>query len=199
MKEMNEIFLSASIPVVGRGDFHASADPFLIQFAVREFVTAALGRRLIVFGGHPAITPMIWAVCEHLGVSFSECVVLYQSKYFSDMFPEENLRFKNVVYIDGVPGNRDASLAQMRQAMLSREGLATAVFIGGMEGVLDEYAMFTQFHPKAKVIALASPGGAARQLAERLSTPHNFDVNNMNYSRIFHEELSIKPTDIRAL
>ena len=61
---MAQIFLSASIPVQGRGNFFESADPFLIQFAVRELMTVCLGRRRIVWGGHPAITPMIWAVCR---------------------------------------------------------------------------------------------------------------------------------------
>lgn len=65
---MSAIFLSASIPVPGRGNFYKTADPFLIQTAVREFVTLALGRRMIVWGGHPAITPMVWAVCTDLVV-----------------------------------------------------------------------------------------------------------------------------------
>ena len=45
------IFLSASVPIPGRGDFHESANPFLIQFAVRELLTVCLGRRLIIWGG----------------------------------------------------------------------------------------------------------------------------------------------------
>ena len=72
---MSAIFLSASVPILGRGIYHETANPFLIQSAVREFVTVALGRRLIVWGGHPAITPMVWAVCEDLGVEFSQSVV----------------------------------------------------------------------------------------------------------------------------
>ncbi|MFZ6672271.1 hypothetical protein ACO0J9_29755, partial [Pseudomonas aeruginosa] len=53
---MKRIFLSASVPRPDRGNFHETADPFLIQFAVRELMTVALGRRQIVWGGHPAIT-----------------------------------------------------------------------------------------------------------------------------------------------
>src|SRR5215475_2836912 len=93
---MKAVFLSASVPVIGRGNYYETADPFLIQSAVREFVTVALGRRLIVWGGHPAITPMVWAVCEDLGVSYADAVVLYQSKYFKGLVPEENERFGNV-------------------------------------------------------------------------------------------------------
>ncbi len=90
---MNAIFLSASIPVIGRGTYFETADPFLIQLAVRELMTLALGRRRIIWGGHPAITPMVWAVCEDLGVNYADAVVLYQSRFFEELFPEENKHF----------------------------------------------------------------------------------------------------------
>ena len=39
---MSSIFLSSSVPVRGRGQFFETAEPFLIQNAVREFVTLVL-------------------------------------------------------------------------------------------------------------------------------------------------------------
>ena len=195
---MNSIFLSASVPIVGRGKFYETANPFLIQSAVREFVTVALGRRLIVWGGHPAITPMIWAVCEDLGVSFARAVVLYQSRYFADIFPEENQRFGNVEFVDAVPGDREASLLRMREAMLSRSDLAAAVFIGGMEGILEEYAMFTEFHPGSKVLAVPGPGGAARNLAERMGVENESELQKVDFARLFHVGLNVAPNEPRS-
>jgi hypothetical protein len=195
---MSAIFLSASVPVVGRGNYYETADPFLIQSAVREFVTVALGRRLLVWGGHPAITPMVWAVCEDLGVSYASAAVLYQSKFFADVFPEENKHFGNVLYVDAVPEDREASLLRMRKLMLSREDLAEAVFIGGMEGVLEEYNLFTTFHPKAKIVAVPAPGGAARQLAERLDVKRETDLQNMDFAKLFHVELNVAPNEPRT-
>ncbi len=96
---MGAIFLSASVPQIGRGNYHETADPFLIQCAVREFVMAVIRTRQIVWGGHPAITPMIWTICEDLGIDYSKSVVLYQSMYFEDRFPEENKHFGNVVFV----------------------------------------------------------------------------------------------------
>jgi hypothetical protein len=194
---MGAIFLSASVPVVGRGTYYKSADPFLIQFAVREFVTAALGRRLIVWGGHPAITPMVWAVCEDLGVSFSKAVVLYQSKYFADVFPEENKRFGNVEYVEAVPNDREASLLRMREVMLARDDLSAAVFIGGMEGVLAEHTIFTRFHPGAEVLAVPAPGGAARQLAESLGVTQEADLQNVDFAKLFRVALNVAPDEPR--
>jgi len=195
---MSAIFLSASVPIVGRGKYYEDADPFLIQFAVREFVTVALGRRLIVWGGHPAITPMVWAVCEDLGVDFSNAVVLYQSTFFEEAFPKENARFANVNYVDAVPGDAHASLLLMRKAMLTRPDLSAAVFIGGMEGILAEHKMFLDFHPNAKVIALSAPGGAARSLALSLGTTED-KLQDIDFVKIFHSGLDIQPDEQRSV
>lgn len=194
---MRELFLSASVPQPGGGRFFEDADPFLIQFAVRELVTAVLGRRKLIFGGHPAITPMIWAVCEDLGVSYAGGVVIYQSRFFTEWFPAENARFRNVEYIDEVPGDRDASLLRMREAMLSRAGLDAAVFIGGMQGVMDEHAMFERFHPDANVIAVTAPGGAARELAQQVPGAAQPEHPDVDFVRLFHERLNISPNEPR--
>lgn len=139
---MSEIFLSASVPVLDRGEYHETANPFLIQCAVRELFLAVIRQHKIVWGGHPAITPMIWGICEDLGVSYSDSVILYQSKYFEDRYPDENIRFSNVNFVDAVLNDENSSLSVMRDEMLSRKNLVAAVFIGGMEGVEIEYEIF---------------------------------------------------------
>jgi hypothetical protein len=194
---MKAIFLSAGIPIVGRGNYYETADPFLIQMAVREFVMLALGRRLIVWGGQPAITPMIWAVCEDIGVNYANSVVLYQSMFFEKQFPEENRRFENVVYTRAVSGNLNASLFEMRTAMLSRSDLEAAVFIGGMNGIDDEYQIFSEFHPKAKILPIASPGGAALQLAQRLQVQGS-RLTDVDYASLFFNELGIRSDEPRV-
>jgi hypothetical protein len=139
---MSAIFLSASVPVVGRGNYYETANPFLIQTAVRELVVAVIRNHMIVWGGHPAITPMIWTICQDLNLDYSKSVVLYQSRFFEESFPEENAHFRNVIYVDAVPSDREASLRRMREEMLSRSDLRAAVFIGGMEGVEAEHEIF---------------------------------------------------------
>lgn len=183
---MAQLFLSASIPEEGRGDFFQSADPFLIQFAVREFLTVCLGRRRIVWGGHPAITPMVWAVCESLGVQYAAAVRLYQSRFFEESFPEENRHFNNVTYTPAVGDSRDASLERMRRTMLA-EPIEAAVFIGGMEGIFTEYDLFRQLHPRGKALAVAAPGGAAMQLARLLRQR----TTGIDFARMFYRRLRI--------
>ena len=95
------IFLSASVPDPRRSPkYFSTADPIAIGAAVSALVYVTLGRRLLVWGGHPAITPMIWAAAEDMGVDYAAWVHLYQSRLFQDEFPAENARFQNVTYID---------------------------------------------------------------------------------------------------
>jgi hypothetical protein len=145
----------------------------------------------IVWGGHPAITPMIWTICQDLEIDYSNSVILYQSRFFEDRFPEENERFGNVIFVDKVPGDREASLLLMREEMLSRQDLTAAVFIGGMEGVEAEYSLFKKFHPAAKVIPVPAPGGAALQLANQIGGFDEDDLKNADFAGLFHHALSL--------
>lgn len=186
---MDAIFLSASVPVPGRGHYHETANPFLIQCAVRELVISVIRTHRIVWGGHPSITPMIWSICTDLGVNYANSVVLYQSRFFEDRFPDENRQFGNVVFTDAVLGDREASLRAMRESMLGRTDLVAAVFIGGMEGVEAELAIYQRCHPNGLVVPVASPGGAARDIAERIAGGLGPELEDIDYARFFHAAL----------
>jgi hypothetical protein len=131
-------------------------------------------------------------------VNYASAVVLYQSKFFADIFPEENKRFGNVEYVDAVAEDREASLLNMRKKMLSRDDFSEAVFIGGMEGIFDEYALFSEFHPNAKKLVVPAPGGAARQLAQRLGVKDETDLQNVDFAKLFHVELNVAPNEPRT-
>lgn len=194
---MRAIFLSASVPSAG-SSFAETADPFLIQFAVRELIATIVGRRLLIWGGHPAITPMIWSACESLDVDYQTTVELYQSQYFEGQYPEETRQFANVHYVDAVPNDREASLLKMRTEMLSRHELEAAVFIGGMTGIAAEYKLFRALHPEAKTLAVPAPGGAARVLAKQEGIPEA-KLNDLDFTVLFHQALGIKPNDPRSV
>lgn len=189
---MSSIFLSASVPLIERGTYHETANPFLIQCAVRELVISVIREHQIVWGGHPAITPMIWTICEDLGISYADSVILYQSRFFKEWFPEENSRFRNVIYTDAVCEDREKSLALMRNEMIARSDFVAAVFIGGMEGIEEEHRIFKKFHPSAKILPVPSPGGAALEIAKRENYFQGSDLENVDFANLFHSHLSIK-------
>lgn len=189
---MGTIFLSASVPMVGRGNYYETADPFLIQCAVRELTIAAARRHKIVWGGHPAITPMIWSIYEDLGVDYTSSVILYQSRFFDGHYPEENQEFDNVVYTDSVPGDIQGSLQLMREQMLSRNDLIGAVFIGGMDGVEVEHNIFRQLNPQAFVLPVAAPGGAALNLARNNGYFGGRELDDIDFAMLFNRYLDSK-------
>src|SRR3954447_18809239 len=109
------IFLSAGVPDPTRGaEYAQTADTVAITAAVSALVHVTLGRRLLVWGGHPAITPMIWVVAQDVGVDYGCWVRLYQSSYFEDEFPEDNQRFRNVTFTQDIGSDREQSLLAMR-------------------------------------------------------------------------------------
>ncbi|WP_082251935.1 hypothetical protein [Burkholderia pseudomallei] len=162
----------------------------LIQCAVREFVIAVIRDHCIVWGGHPAITPMIWSICEDLGVDYARSVTLYQSRFFEDRYPEENQRFQNVVFTDAVANDKEASLLRMRETMLSREDLVGAVFIGGMEGMEVEHDIFKRLHPTARILPVPAPGGAALNLAKDHGYFAGEELTDIDFARLFHTRLA---------
>lgn len=174
---MKAIFLSASIPDSTQPHFVGPSDPIDVIEAVRALVYIVLGRRRLVWGGHPAITPIVWSVASSHKVDYGKWAVLYQSLHFGERFPDDNKQFKNTRYVEAATGTdtqneeeqKSASLKMMRHTMFSENEFETAIFIGGMEGIFQEFEMFGELCPNARRIPLISTGGAARELPRRLS------------------------------
>ncbi|MGY0711700.1 SLOG domain-containing protein [Azospirillum argentinense] len=196
---MGAIFLSASVPVPGRGTFHETADVVLIRAAVSALITVALGRRLLVWGGHPAVTPMIWATAEDLKVDYGAAVHLYQSQFFEDDFPEENRNFANVTYVESTANDLTASLQTMRFQMLSSHQFDAAVLIGGMDGVWDEFRLFQTLQPSALVLPIASAGGAALDIYQQTGMGGAECATSLDYIGLFYSKLGIAPDEPRSL
>lgn len=194
---MGAIFLSASVPYGERATKFPEADPYLIQAAVRALVLTVMGRRLIVWGGHPSITPMIWAAATDLGLSYQHCVHLFQSKHFKDEFPEINAQFQNVTLTEDVKGDRDASLLKLRKRMFASATFEGAVFIGGMEGIEQEFALLRDMHPSAAIVLVSSCGGATALLAKAHPKLSERPTRDFDYAGVFARQLDIRPNEER--
>jgi hypothetical protein len=160
------VFVSAGFPSGKRGEPFAPYDTGAIGFAATEVVRAVLeaeGR--IVFGAQPAISPLVLRVAVELGRR--EVVDVFQSRFFEGRIPGETMRLIDEGY--AVPhwtervGGEDPgpSLERMRAEMLAHP-FDAAVFIGGMEGILDEYERLSD--RPIPLLPLTAPGGAARKL-----------------------------------
>jgi hypothetical protein len=189
----NAIFLSASIPDPRRNvKYFDTSDVIAIRDAVCALAQVVLPKAQLVWGGHPAITPIIRIIAESLSVKISESVTLYQSKFFTGEMPEDNAAFENIIYTNNIEDDRDKSLYEMRKIMLSSHVFHTGVFIGGMEGVEDEFKMFKELHPTAKCLPIASTGAAAKIVFdnEKILYPNELDTSYA-YVSLFTKLLAI--------
>ncbi len=192
------IFLSASVPDPKRAPEYAkTADTVAITAAVSALVHVTLGRRLFIWGGHPAITPMIWFVAQDMGVDYGRWVRLYQSQFFREEFPEDNERFQNVTYTAEAPGDRERSLLLMREQMFSENAFKAGVFIGGMAGIVNEFELFRRLQPHATVVPVVSTGGAVLKVAERLGAIASDLQEDLDYVALFHRHLDISVREER--
>jgi hypothetical protein len=192
------IFLSAGVPDPRRGPEYAqTADTVAITAAVSALVHVLLGRRLLVWGGHPAITPMVWVVAQGLRLDYGQWVKLYQSRYFEDEFPEDNDRFKNVTYTADIERDREKSLYAMREQMFRENVYDAAVFIGGMGGIVDEFEMFRQLQPNAKLLPVASTGGGVLKISEQMPMLDRDLTDDLDYVALFHRHLGISVREDR--
>ncbi|SNS65667.1 hypothetical protein SAMN04488107_3344 [Geodermatophilus saharensis] len=163
------ILLSASFPSGERGERFKPYDADAVADAVTALVSAVItanGR--LVFGGHPTITPLVLRVAaDH---DARNAVDVYQSDEFRDQITEptrdlERQGFGRIVATPTV-GDLRENLALMRREMIGGSpDLAAALFIGGMEGILDEFDWVGELRPSVPRLPIAAPGGAAAMLS----------------------------------
>jgi len=180
------IFLSASIPDPKRNEkYFNSADVIAIRDAVRALATIVIPKSYLVWGGHPAITPLIRYVMSTMAIDVQNHITLYQTEFFRDLFPAENEDFENVI-ITPKYHDRESSLQEMRLRMFNDNKFKAGIFIGGMEGVETEYEMFKSIHPDAKTFPVASTGAAAKFLYESMNEkPDERLVSDYAYMALF--------------
>lgn len=176
------IFLSASVPQPDR-EFFGTENAYAIKEAVISFVRVCAEKRLpFYFGGHPAITPLVWNVAKNYYGDKEPAIKIYQSRFFGDLIPKEVEHFKNVRLTEAV-GDRRQSIDHMRQVMFEENPTDCAVFIGGMGGVVDEARIIKRMYPDAKFLPLFSTGGAAKAIYEE----YQIDDERLKESYAFYE------------
>jgi hypothetical protein len=204
---LNPVFLSASVPDPKRDKkYFESGNSVLIRDAVIALVTVVLPRGKLVFGGHPAIAPMVKWVADRLEAF--ERVRVFQSKYFQEFYLRdlESFRYEET---EVQPGGREPSLEHMRREMLlSEKSFAAAFFIGGMEGVEQEFGLITEIRPEVPRFPVATTGAAAKILLGReldaiyllpreLQSLRRAQLNELetrtSYAALFSELLGYEP------
>jgi len=160
--QLKNIFLSASVPLEDRHPkYFETADIIAIRDAVIALTQVVLPHYRLIWGGHPSITPLIYYVMEKFDLNIQEHVTIYQSLFFENIFPEDNNKFENIIFTKSLQDSR-SSVAYMRNRIFSENNFAAGVFIGGMDGIEDEYDLLKEYHSNALFLPIASTGAATK-------------------------------------
>ena len=195
---MNIVFLSASVPLPNRHPrFMSTADVVAIRESVKALVSEVVPRGRLVFGGHPAITPLIALLLRNLDPATNRRITLYQSEYFSRNFLPENSEFVDVEIVPSIRKSKKRSLAAMRKKMITSYKFDAGVFIGGMEGVKEEFLLFTKTHPDAQRWIIGSTGAAAEELYEQSGKPRpDYFMHELTYATLFRNLMRELPGNV---
>lgn len=176
---MKKIFLSASIPYLGREYFEES-NPLLIREAVVAFTRVCMEYNIeFYFGGHPAISPLIYQIAKNYLGDKDAPIRIYQSEWFKDITPTEIKYYGNIVWTPKLE-DIETSVQLMRKQMFEdNKDTCCAVFIGGMEGIIDEAEKISSLCPGIKMLPMASTGCASAKVYQDMGI-NNADMKS-NY------------------
>ena len=186
---MIDVLLSASVPLPDRDrHYFETADILSIREAIKALVEVVLPIGRITFGGHPAITPLIALFVREAGLN-KDRLTIFQSAYFQAAFPEANDQFHDIRLIDAVVDDRDQSLAAMRSAMILSRPFRAAVFIGGMEGLVEEAGLVGELLPDCELLPIASTGAAAADIFRGAEYPAELE-SELTYTTLFRRRFA---------
>ena len=176
------IFLSVSLPSADRHQkYYLNTNPLNITNAVVSFIESILkSYGKIIFGGHPTISPLVLTVAKKfISILNSEKdpvrIYIYQSEMFRDKiskFTNEllDLGIGKIIWTKGFNDLREKSLNDMRVQMLKEHNISAGIFIGGMEGIEEEFDLFKDIYPETPMYLIGSSGGATKILSEKYFT-----------------------------
>lgn len=163
--------------------------PRRVLRAVSWLCTFALQRDYtLIFGGHPAISPMVLEIARrHVRDRSALRVLIFQSEFFAKIIPsaaKDLARWPHACMLTtpAVGGQKGASLTRMRELMLQSAGLRAGVYIGGMGGLLEESYLFGD-RGSGPRYAIGSTGGAARYLLRAMPDDHCGRTNDPELRR----------------
>jgi len=191
--ELRSVVLCSSFPSGERGeavtpyDVNGIADAVT---AITSVILSANGR--IAFGGHPTITPLVLLIASTANKYGS--VDVYQSKWFASQITPETRRLEELGYgkIHWTKREHsfDKSLSTLRKVMFRESDPLGAIFIGGMDGLYQEYKLFREEYPERPCIPITGPGGAAGKL-EPVGMPDDLRMllGSLRYPYLSHAVL----------
>ena len=204
------VFISVSIPQ------HNEDNTYFMNSNPQDIIdcTSALAYQIflnklkLIFGGHPTISPVILSVRNsHPSQDGQPPIYIYQSEYFRKIQSESTQKlaehFGKIIWTKEEKDDRGKSLTIMRKAMLNpQNNIDAGIFIGGMEGVLEEYNLFRENHKAKPAYVIETTGGAAEKIKGNMkedNIPENVIDKILNSESYMHVARIVVEDIVRRL
>lgn len=186
---MKNILLSASIPPQTADCAESLVNEAMVISALRSLCGFAIRfNRRIIWSGDPSITTIFLKMLLTESADVNKHALLYQSEYYTNRFSDSNAIFQNIKCIPKQQDERE-SLFEMRVHMVMSHEYEAGIFMGGGQDVRDEFELFSNCHPGARIIALSSTGGAAKSLPKATSVFGHKSTDINHFLQLYSEAL----------
>jgi hypothetical protein len=194
------VFLSASVPHEFEKNEQKLQDKLHLVTVLGEQIFRRKG--ILVFGGHPSITPLIHQTAStalNSEVVSGPPVRLYQLSGFKKSMPRQvadSRVFGDINWVGShTPDQTDEftqELDVMRQKMVNESNAAvfgggkTKGYLGPMPGIRREYQLFTETHPDRPVYLVGLLGGETARIINELESRGARENNGLSQTEL-HE------------
>jgi hypothetical protein len=180
------VMLSASLPKALEGTRRAQ-ELFDVMVTLIGGVLRSSG--VLVFGGHPTVTPLVHRIALSAGPPEEPRIKLFQLNRHREQAPEEvndQRVFGEVRWLGDAGAPLDEDLAELRSEMV--EASHAGIFIGGktqdylgrVPGVRAEYERFAEMRPDGPAYLLGILGGEALRLIKSLEREGRREANSLS-------------------
>lgn len=176
---MSKIFLSASVPTPGREYFEGS-NPLLIREAIVAFTRVCMEYKIpFYFGGHPAVSPLVYQIAKNYVGKEDAPIAIYQSEWFKKKTPDVVRYYHNIHWTTKGEDCKESIKNMRKQMFEENKDTCCAVFIGGMGGIIEEAERVKALYPSIDLLPVASTGCAAADVYKSEGL-NNYDLSS-NY------------------
>lgn len=180
------VMLSASLPKPLEGTRRAQ-DLYDLMVVLIGGVLSSSG--VLVFGGHPTVTPLIHRVALSAGLSERPRIKLFQLLELRESAPEEvhdQRVFGQVKWFGDGGASEEEGLTKMRNEMVKVSH--AAIFVGGktegfrgsIPGIRDEYQRFTKRRRDGHAYLLGLLGGESLRVVKDLEGKREHEPNSLS-------------------
>lgn len=179
---MKKLFLSTSIPSLN-SSFNENFDSIAYRDSIINLAEYCVENGIhIVTCIHGVPIDLITHTLKKLKVNIKDYLTVVHSSFFTKETSNDYLKV-----IQTSADNIPKALAELRKTVFMENDFDYALFIGGMQGVIDEYEYLKDTN--IKLVPIGTVGAAAAQICKNYNITDKDLISNFKFASVFRNVL----------